>query len=70
MKSILDKSFKYTPSSSTDIRKTFARVRREFATAKALPKAQIRPIMTPLNAPRGCREVQGASTLPTRKTET
>lgn len=29
MKSILDPSFRYTPSVQTDIRKTFARVRRE-----------------------------------------
>ena len=29
MKSILDSSFKYTPSSPTDVRKTFARVRLE-----------------------------------------
>jgi hypothetical protein len=29
MKSILDRSFKYTPSSKTDLRKTFAEVRRE-----------------------------------------
>ena len=29
MKSILDPAFRYTPSASTDIRKTFARVRRE-----------------------------------------
>jgi hypothetical protein len=29
MKSILDPSFRYTPSASTDLRKTFARVRRE-----------------------------------------
>ena len=28
MKSILDPSFKYTPSVSTDIAKTFARIRR------------------------------------------
>jgi hypothetical protein len=28
-KSILDRSFKYTPSSKTDLRKTFAKVRRE-----------------------------------------
>lgn len=33
-KSILDPSFKYTPSSATDLRKTFARIRREEA-AKA-----------------------------------
>jgi len=29
MKSVFDRSFHYTPSVETDIRKTFARVRRE-----------------------------------------
>jgi hypothetical protein len=29
MKSILDRSFKYTPSKRTDLRKTFARALRE-----------------------------------------
>jgi hypothetical protein len=29
MKSILDPSFQYTPSVETDLRKTFARIRRE-----------------------------------------
>ena len=29
MKSILDPSFRYTPSAGTDLRKTFARIRRE-----------------------------------------
>jgi hypothetical protein len=29
MKSILNKDFRYTPSAETDLRKTFARVRRE-----------------------------------------
>ena len=29
MKSLLDPTFRYVPSSQTDIRKTFARVRRE-----------------------------------------
>jgi hypothetical protein len=29
MKSILDSSFKYTPSTSTDVRKTFAKVLRQ-----------------------------------------
>lgn len=28
-KSILDPSFQYTPSHATDLRKTFARIRRE-----------------------------------------
>lgn len=34
MKSILDPSFKYTSSAHTDLRKTFARVRRERAAAE------------------------------------
>ena len=29
MKSILDRSFRYTSSTDTDLRKTFARIRRE-----------------------------------------
>ena len=29
MKSLLDPTFRYVPSSQTDIRKTFARIRRE-----------------------------------------
>lgn len=29
VKSILDRSFQYTPSAQTDLKKTFARVRRE-----------------------------------------
>jgi len=35
MKSILDPSFRYTPSAATDVRKTFARVRREMQRAQA-----------------------------------
>ena len=34
MKSILDPSFRYVPSAQTDIRKTFARVRRELGKSK------------------------------------
>jgi len=30
-KSILDRSFRYTPAAATDVRKTFARIRREQA---------------------------------------
>jgi hypothetical protein len=29
VKSILNRSFRYTPSSATDLRKTFAKIRRE-----------------------------------------
>ena len=34
MKSILDPSFRYTASHATDLRKTFARVRRELKAGK------------------------------------
>ena len=37
MKSILDRSFRYVPSHSTDVRKTFERIRREREAAQALP---------------------------------
>ena len=35
MKSILDPTFHYVPSAQTDLRKTFSRIRREMAKAKA-----------------------------------
>ena len=35
MKSILDPTFKYTPSVQTDVRKTFARIRRELRAQEA-----------------------------------
>jgi hypothetical protein len=51
MKSILDPSFNYVPSTSTDLRKTFARVRREqrkqreaAERAKAEAAAKVTPI--------------------------
>ena len=34
MRSILDRSFRYVPSTHTDLRKTFARVRRELRKAR------------------------------------
>jgi len=34
MKSILDPSFRYTASHATDLRKTFARVRREMKSGE------------------------------------
>lgn len=37
MKSILDPSFRYTRSVETDLRKTFARVRRELRKQSAEP---------------------------------
>ena len=35
MKSILDPTFRYVPSASTDVRKTFSRIRREMQKAGA-----------------------------------
>jgi hypothetical protein len=51
MKSILDPSFHYTPSNQTDIRKTFARVRRELRrAAEALGARGVeKPIVTVTN---------------------
>ena len=39
MKSILDPAFRYVPSGSTDLKKTFARVRREQAAAQKADEA-------------------------------
>lgn len=51
MKSILDRTFRYTPSVQTDLRKTFARIRREHqlqehvrAQAAAEAKLKVSPI--------------------------
>jgi hypothetical protein len=44
MKSILDRSFKYTPSTSTDLRKTFAKALRE-ARLKAKQEAAEKPVV-------------------------
>jgi len=38
MKSILDPSFRYVASHATDVRKTFARVRREMRTEPTPPE--------------------------------
>ena len=50
MKSILDPTFKYTPSVQTDVRKTFARIRRELRAqeARAGNEAEIRSNVLPL----------------------
>jgi hypothetical protein len=44
MKSILDPTFRYTPSTHTDIAKTFARIRREQGrTARAVREPEAPP---------------------------
>jgi hypothetical protein len=40
-KSILDPTFKYVPAASTDLRKTFARIRREQAKAQPKPEPSV-----------------------------
>lgn len=52
MKSILNSSFRYTSSAETDLRKTFARVRRKMreeeeqhAIAQAEFKAKVSPLL-------------------------
>lgn len=37
MKSILDPSFRYVNSQSTDLHKTFARIRRQMKTSRHVP---------------------------------
>lgn len=68
MKSVLDPSFRYTPSVKTDLRKTFARIRRrereleaaqEAADAEAMTKvlpidAQKKPVSPVLPAMARC----------------
>jgi hypothetical protein len=45
LKSILDRSFHYTPSATTDLRKTFARLRREeFLAIQASAKKTSLPV--------------------------
>ena len=54
MKSILDPSFRYTPSAGTDLRKTFARIRRELVREGPLASedAHIRTNVLPITQQR------------------
>jgi hypothetical protein len=49
MKSILDPSFKYTPSISTDVRKTFAKVLRQ-ERLKAKQKEEQKRVVVAINS--------------------
>jgi len=44
MKSILDRTFRYTPSFETDLRKTFARIQRERRLASQSEGVAARPL--------------------------
>lgn len=55
MKSILDRSFRYTPAVQTDLKKTFARLRREQekqAEARAEVEAEAKRKVAPLKRGR------------------
>ncbi|HSQ79925.1 MAG TPA: hypothetical protein VLU54_02110 [Casimicrobiaceae bacterium] len=58
MKSILDPSFHYTTSVETDLRKTFARVRRE------LRKQQEEQSVTNVQAMRKVLPLHGSKAMP------
>lgn len=45
MKSLFDRSFHYTPAVKTDIRKTFARARREMREKELQPSATVTPLL-------------------------
>ena len=49
MKSILDRSFRYVPSMQTDLRKTFARIRRESQLKQA---SRPLPVVVPIKQQR------------------
>ncbi len=54
MKSILDRTFRYTPSGQTDLRKTFARIRKQEAQQQAAQQANAAEAelkVAPLNRP-------------------
>ena len=60
MKSILDRSFRYTSSAATDLKKTFERIRREERRrlmAQTLPDAPARAGHSTIRqqAERGCK---------------
>lgn len=64
MKSILDRSFRYTSSAQTDVRKTFARVRREQQMqqqAQAQADAEAMPKIAPIRVARSAAQMRRAS---------
>jgi len=52
MKSILDPTFRYTPSVQTDVRKTFARIRRELRAQEAKVGSEAEMRANVLSLPR------------------
>ncbi len=58
-KSLLDPSFRYTPSFATNVTKTFAKARREIREAQASVSqasgAELKPKVVPMDRKRGAR---------------
>jgi hypothetical protein len=55
MRSVLDRSFQYTPSVETDLRKTFARIRRrmkEEEKARVLSEVEAKSKVSPIKSGR------------------
>lgn len=44
MRSILDPKFKYTPSAKTDVKATFARIRRELEASQSKDVQKVTPL--------------------------
>lgn len=66
MKSILDRTFRYTSSERTDVRKTFTRVRREQQQlqeqTRARSKAEALSKVSPIRVTRHAAETLSTST--------
>ena len=61
MKSVLDRSFRYTPAVETDLRKTFARVRRQLKEEereRVLTEAEAKGKVSPIKSGRVVVSVQ------------
>ncbi len=59
-KSLLDPSFRYTPSFATNVTKTFAKARREIreatqASVSQASGAELKPKVVPMDRKRGAR---------------
>jgi hypothetical protein len=68
MKSILDRSFRYTSSAQTDVRKTFARVRREQQLEQLARAREAADAMSNVSPLRMARAVADSRTMPAAKT--
>lgn len=55
MKSVLDRSFQYTPAVETDLKKTFARIRRQLREEnrqRVLADAEVKGKVSPITSGR------------------